>query len=104
MLRTSAHELKSINKREEFEIKFLESKSSEILDIRDHLPFRNLIYKIAANLPDGPKKPKFKIQIEKEYGLIYFIRFIFLLEILKKFWKNILSFLMLATLDAVKKR
>jgi hypothetical protein len=66
LLRTSPEELKYINKRENFLLKFSNPKSLQKIEERDHLPFKNLIFKIAANFSDSPIKPKFKIQVEKE--------------------------------------
>lgn len=62
MLRTSVKDLIDLHKKEELELKFCEN----IEEIRDHLPFNKLIYKIAAGMKTAPKRPKFKILIEKE--------------------------------------
>lgn len=43
---------------------------------RDHLPFSNLIFKIAQSLPNAPTKPKLTISLNIEYFLIFFLIYI----------------------------
>ena len=71
MLRTTVKDLKDFHRKEEFELKFnitLDKMHMNTIQNtkRDHLPFSNLIHKIASTLPNSPPKPVFKLKLEKE--------------------------------------
>jgi len=71
MLRTTVADLKEFHRKEEMESKFSIKVDKQNMPHnpklkRDHLPFGNLIQKIASTLPNSPPKPVFKLKIEKE--------------------------------------
>lgn len=65
MLRTPVEELKELHRKEDLLEKFaLKNKPLEIK--RDHLPYSNLIHKIAGTMKNSPPKPMLKLKMEKE--------------------------------------
>ena len=71
MLRTSVVDLKEFHRKEELESKFSIKMEKEKMipgakPKKDHLPFGNLIHKIASTLPNSPPKPVFKLKMDKE--------------------------------------
>ena len=77
MLRTTVEELKELHKKEEYEHKFRMNNNNSFYSFNlnqtiktifqfDHLPFSNLVFNIAGNMQNAPKKPEFKIKLENE--------------------------------------
>lgn len=81
LLKTPKDTLSSILKKEDLERKMIEmsgesKKGNRYVVGNDHLPFSNLIGKIASELPDAPKIPSFNITMTYEYDyaeIIYFL-------------------------------
>lgn len=74
LLKTPKDTLNSILKKEDMERKMQEMMGSDsnkknvnkYAAVADHLPFANLIGKIASELPDAPKIPAFSITMHYE--------------------------------------
>lgn len=67
MLRTSLIDLKELHKKEELAQKFsFKIDIAQKMPRIDHLPFGNLIKQIATTMTNAPKKPIFKLKMEKE--------------------------------------
>ena len=74
MLRTSLADLKELHRKEELEMRFsLKLEKQTVITMpkikNDHLPYGNLINKIASTLENSPPKPIFKLRMEKEYTI-----------------------------------
>lgn len=71
MLRTAPEDLKELHRKEELGMKFsIKLDKMQLVASKkqrpDHLPFGNLVEKIAKTMRNAPNRPVFKLKLEKD--------------------------------------